>query len=202
MNLATSEIPLPTALGDSCMTVNGVLVPVVFVSPTEIRGQLPVDVSGKGTMVLRTPAGVSNTFTFNIQPTAPAAFQVNVEGWDARMPTVVRATNNLIVTPTNPVHLDDWLVIYVTGLGATMPGVGSGLPGPAEPGLAETLVKPQVTLGGVSLPVAFAGLVPGQVGVYQINAQVPFKEVPTGMEIPLTISQGTYTTTLNVRVVN
>jgi uncharacterized protein (TIGR03437 family) len=59
-----------------------------------------------------------------------------------------------------------------------------------------------VTLGGVSLPVAFAGLAPGQVGVYQINAQVPFKEVPTGMEIPLTISQGTYTTTLNVRVVN
>ncbi len=201
VNLATSEIPLPTALGDSCMTVNGVLVPITFVSPTLINGQLPVDVSGKGTMVLRTPAGVSNTFTFNIQPAAPAAFHVDVQGWDTKMPTVVRATNNLIVTPTNPIHLDDWLVIYLTGLGATTPSVGSGMPGPGEPGLAETLEKPNVTLGGVPLPVAFAGLVPGEVGMYQINALVPFKEVPTGMEIPLTISQGAYTTTVNVRVV-
>ncbi len=201
VNLATSDIPLPTALGDSCMTINGVLVPVVFVSPAEIRGQVPVDVSGKGTMVLRTPDGVSNTFTFNIQPAAPAAFQVNVQGWDVPMPSVARAINNLIVTPSNPVHLDDWLVIYVTGLGATTPGVGSGLPGPAAPDLAEAALKPQVTLGGVSLPVAFAGLVPGQVGIHQINVQVPFKDVPTGMEIPLTISQGTYTTTVYVRVV-
>ncbi|MGE5569315.1 MAG: hypothetical protein ACM3S5_09800 [Rhodospirillales bacterium] len=198
---AASEIPLPTILGDSCITVNGVLTPLIFVSPTEIRGQLPVDVSGVGTMVLRTPAGVSNTFTFNIQPVAPAVFRVPVEGWDAQMPTVVRAANNLIVTPSNPVHLDDWLVIFVTGLGATIPRVDSGMPGPEPPELAEVLIEPHVTLGGVKLPVAFAGLAPGQVGVYQINVHVPFKEVPTGMQIPLTISQGAYKTTVTVRVV-
>ncbi|HPQ16385.1 MAG TPA: hypothetical protein PLP04_14225, partial [Bryobacteraceae bacterium] len=198
---AASQIPLPTILGDSCMTVNGVLTPLILVSPTEIRGQLPVDVSGEGTMVLRTPAGVSNTFTFNIQPVAPAVFHVPVEGWDSSMPAVARAANNLIVTPSNPVHLDDWLVIYVTGLGATIPRVESGMPGPGEPALAEVVIEPEVTLGGVRLPVAFAGLAPGQVGVYQINAYVPFKGVPTGMQIPLTISQGAYTATVNVRVV-
>jgi uncharacterized protein (TIGR03437 family) len=48
--------------------------------------------------------------------------------------------------------------------------------------------------------VQFAGLVPGEVGVYQINAAVP-SNVPTGMEIPLTVSQGGIATTLNVRVV-
>jgi uncharacterized protein (TIGR03437 family) len=80
-------------------------------------------------------------------------------------------------------------------------GVDSGLPAPAEPELAEVVSKPQVKLGGVSLPVAFAGLVPGSVGLYQINVQVPFKGVPTGMEIPLTISQGAYSATVKVRVV-
>ncbi len=203
-NMTTNEVPLPTVLGNSCMTVNGVLVPVIFSSQTEIRAQLPVDVSGKGTMVLRTPAGVSNTFTFNIQPNAPAAFQVNERDW-GMLPAVYRASDYQLVTPSTPVHFDSWLVIFVTGLGATMPGVSSGMLGPAAPGLAEALVKPEVTLGGVSLPVAFAGLVPGDkpsdVGVYQINVRVPFKEVPTGMEIPLTISQGAYTTTVNVRVV-
>jgi len=64
------------------------------------------------------------------------------------------------------------------------------------------LVQPVVTLGGVALPVEYAGLTPGTVGVYQINVIVPFKGVPTGFEIPLTVSQGGNSTTIPVRVVN
>src|SRR3954451_21136845 len=30
LNMATREVPLPTALADSCLTVNGVPVPVLF----------------------------------------------------------------------------------------------------------------------------------------------------------------------------
>jgi len=40
------------------------------------------------------------------------------------------------------------------------------------------------------------------VGVYQINALVPFKGVPLGFDIPLTINQGGSSTTIPVRVVN
>jgi uncharacterized protein (TIGR03437 family) len=54
----------------------------------------------------------------------------------------------------------------------------------------------------VPLRVTFAGLLGGNVGVYQINAVVPFKGVPSGFDIPLTISQGGSSTTLNVRVVD
>jgi len=32
VNMASSEMPLPTALGDSCLTVNGALAPMLFVS--------------------------------------------------------------------------------------------------------------------------------------------------------------------------
>ncbi len=55
-------------------------------------------------------------------------------------------------------------------------------------------------LGGVGLDVQYAGLVPGSVGLYQINATVP-KSVPQGLEIPLVITQGGSSTTLPVRVV-
>jgi uncharacterized protein (TIGR03437 family) len=58
-----------------------------------------------------------------------------------------------------------------------------------------------LTLGGASLEVQYAGLVPGEVGVYQINAYVPFG-VPQGNSVPLVINQGGSSTTLNVRVVN
>ena len=62
------------------------------------------------------------------------------------------------------------------------------------------ILTPLVTLGGHPLPIRFAGLVPGYVGLYQINALVP-GSVPGGVEIPLTIRQGSYSTTLPVRVV-
>jgi uncharacterized protein (TIGR03437 family) len=61
-------------------------------------------------------------------------------------------------------------------------------------------VVPIVTLGGMNVPVEYSGLAPGFVGVYQINLKVPFQS-PTGLSVPLTISQGGATTTLSVRVV-
>jgi uncharacterized protein (TIGR03437 family) len=92
------------------------------------------------------------------------------------------------------------LEIYLTGMGATTPVVAAGLPGSANPpALVQTL--PSVTLGGYGLPVTYAGLAPGEVGVYQIDAFVPFG-VPLGMDIPLTISQGGGSTSVNERVVN
>jgi uncharacterized protein (TIGR03437 family) len=58
-----------------------------------------------------------------------------------------------------------------------------------------------VTLGGVNLSVSYAGLAPGEVGVYQINVSVP-GGVPSGLSLPLTINQGSATITVSMRVVN
>ena len=85
-------------------------------------------------------------------------------------------------------------------MGQTTPQVPSGMPSPSNP-LALANITPNVTLGGVSLGVSYAGLVPGEVGVYQINATVP-TGVAQGLSIPLNINQGGANTTLNVRVVN
>ncbi len=198
---ATTAIPWPTVLGDSCMTVNGELVPLKYVSPTSINGQIPFTAFGeKSTMILRTSAGVSNSFEFDIQPQAPAVFRASIKGWNNLQPTVVRAKNNLTVTPSNPIHLDDRIIIYSTGLGEVSPDVNSGDAGPTNP-LAEARLEPVVKLGDTVLPVEYAGLAPGQVGVYQINAVVPYHNVKTGMSVPLSIVQGTYSTTVNVRVV-
>lgn len=200
VNLATSEMPLPTALGDSCLTVNGLPVPVLFVSPSQINAQLPFEAVGNVTMVLRTPGGVSDNLNLTIKPTAPGVFRNGVAGPDTNIPTIVRGDNNLLVTDSNPIHKGDTLVIYLTGMGRTNPAVGAGLPGPADP-LALPLVAPAVSIGSVSLPVSFAGLTPGEVGVYQINVNVP-KTVPTGLAEPLSIVQGAGSTIVSVRVVD
>ncbi|MCW5979369.1 MAG: hypothetical protein KIT09_14935 [Bryobacteraceae bacterium] len=198
-NEATNQIPLPTALGGSCLTVNGVSMPVLFVSPTQVNAQLPFNVEGHVTLVLRTPGGVSDNYNLAIAPTAPSVFRSGAAGSLTGLPTVVRYGNGQLVTPSNPIHPEDTLVIYLTGMGRTYPPVEAGEPAPSQP-LATALTPTEVTLGGVGLPITYAGLAPGMVGVYQINAKAPWWVSP-GMQQPLTIVQGGGSTTLSVRVV-
>lgn len=200
VSLATSERPLPLALGESCLTVNGQPVPVIYVSPSQINAQLPWTAEGDVTMMLHTPGGVSDNFNFSVLPTAPAIFRSGVAGPDNTLPTVFRAANNALVTVANPVHRGDTLVIYLTGLGPTLPPVDAGSPAPDQP-LAQTIIQPSVELGGVSLPILYSGLTPRQVGLYQINATVP-GWAPLGMAQPLVIHQGGVATTITVRVVD
>jgi uncharacterized protein (TIGR03437 family) len=199
VNIATKEVPLPTALGESCLTVNGIAVPMLFVSGQQINGQLPFNVDGNAVMTLRTPGGISDNFNFSVFPAAPSIFRSGVAGPQTGLATVLRADNNQLVTPTNPLHGHDSVIIYATGLGRTTPPVETGVPAPAE-ALSSAVIAPAVTLGGTALEVTYAGLVPGEVGVYQINAKLP-GTVPLGMEVPLAVNQGGFGTELPVRVV-
>ncbi len=199
VNIASSEIPLPTALGESCLTVNGVAVPVLFVSSQQINGQLPFNVDGNAQMTLRTPGGISDNFNFSILPAAPSVFRTGVAGPTTGLATITRADNGELVTPTNPVHPGDSIVIWATGLGRTSPAIDSGMPSPSDP-LPSAVIQPTVTIGGVALDIQYAGLVPGSVGLYQINAGVP-KSAPLGLTMPLVIAQGGSSTSLSVRVV-
>jgi uncharacterized protein (TIGR03437 family) len=198
-NIATSQMPLPTSLGQACLVVNGILTPLLFVSSAQINAQLPARVGGSSILTIHTAGGISDNFNFSVSSTAPSVFQSGAAGPETHLATVIRADNGELVTPTNPIHTNDTIVIYLTGLGATSPAVEDGMAAPASP-LASALLTPAVTLGGKALPVSYAGLVPGYVGVYQINASVPFG-APQGLDIPLVIDQGGNSTSLSVRVV-
>lgn len=199
VNLATQEMPLPTALGESCLLVNGMPVPVLYVSPAQINAQMPYNIEGSSTLVLRTPGGVSNNFNFNVPPAAPGIFRVSVAGLDAPVPAVYNGRNGLVATGSNPLKRGDTITILATGLGRTNPAVEAGVPAPSSPKVV-TETTPTVSLGGVDLKVDFAGLPPGATGLYQINAQVS-RSVPTGMSIPLEIKQKGATTSVPVRVI-
>lgn len=201
VNMASSEIPLPTALANSCLSVNGLPVPVLFVSPNQVNAQMPFQAIGDVSLILRTPGGQSDNYNLVIEPNAPSVFLAGV-GPDVNVPTVVRNDDNQLVTPSHPIHRksNTALVIYLTGLGPTAPAVGTGQPAPSNP-LAITLTQPTVSLGGVNLPVLFSGLAPGMVGVDQINVSVPFN-VPDGMSVPLVITQAEASTSIPERVVD
>jgi len=102
--------------------------------------------------------------------------------------------------PSEPARAGAWISIFCTGLGASDPAVPSGHPGPTNEPLARVRVQPTVTIGGQQAPVSFAGIAPGLVGVYQVNAQLP-AGVPAGDSIPLTIIQdGVQSNTVTIAV--
>jgi len=202
VNMASSELPLPTALASSCLTVNGLPMPILFVSPNQVNAQMPFEAIGDETLILWTPGGTSDNYNLQVVPNAPSVFQVPAPG-NTMVPSVIRNDDGLLVTPSHPIHrnANEALIIYITGLGATSPAVPSGMPGPSNP-LAVALTEPSVTLGGIQLPLIYYGLAPGEVGVYQINVSVP-RNVPEGLSVPLVISQGVGASdSISVRVVD
>jgi uncharacterized protein (TIGR03437 family) len=197
-NQATNEVPLPTVINDSCLTVNGEPVHMLFVSPTQVNAQMPAQASGNVALVMHTPGGVSNTFLLTLLVSAPSVFMTPVDGL-GNVPTIVRYSNGLVVTSTNPVHRGDVLTIYLTGLGAVNPPVADGNPALISP-LSTTLIDPTVQIGGVGVDVLFSGLVPGYEGLYVLNVRIP-SSAPQGLSVPLTISVDGFTYSQNVRVV-
>jgi uncharacterized protein (TIGR03437 family) len=201
ITVSTSQSPLPTVLGNSCVTVNGSVIPLFLVSPSQINAQLPLTVGAAGQLIDYTPGGVSNSFSLgSIQPTAPSVLQVpSGPGSSTLVPAVFRAASSLPVNLVDPIHKGDHLIIYASGLGPTTPSVDAGSVSPSNPS-AVVLLTPVVTLDGVTCPVTFAGLTPGQIGVYQIDVNVP-QGVTQGLSVALTVSQGTSASTVYVRVV-
>ena len=200
VNQATTVLPLPTALGESCLTVNGQPVPMLFVAPSQINAQLPYQIEGNVTLILRTPGGVSDNFNLTLLPAAPSIFRTAVSGFESGVPAIVRARNQELVTLSNPIRREDTISIYLTGLGNTLPSIEAGTPAGSSPS-PLAVVAPSVQLGNEPLTVEFAGLAPGQVGVYQVNAYVP-RGVPLGLDVPLTVRQGGQSTQVAVRVIN
>jgi uncharacterized protein (TIGR03437 family) len=196
---AAADPTMADALAESCLTVNGNVAPVIFASGERLNAQIPWNVGGTASVVVKTPGGSSDISRIRITPGAPGVFRTGTAGPETGIPTIVRSVNNEVVTLSNPIHPGDDLVIYATGLGRTEPEVPVGTSAPFEP-LARALNTPKVTLGSVDVTVYFAGLTPGLIGVYQLNVLIP-RSVPTGFDIPLRIEQDGINATIAVRVV-
>ncbi len=149
--------PLPVRLAGTHVEVNGISAPLFSVRPDRLLIQVPI----------------------NLTPGQPAS--LNVSSVNLAGPPVslgIETATPVIVGATRGAGA---LVIYLTGLGATDPPLREGLPAPAAPFLA-TLVRPSVFAAGQAATVFFSGLVPGLVGLYQINALLP-TDVPPSFEI-------------------
>ncbi|MFN0172590.1 MAG: hypothetical protein ACKV22_39930 [Bryobacteraceae bacterium] len=197
--LATSEVPLPFALGEACVTIGNRVIPLRYVAPGQINAQVPFEILGPAPVVVRNSGGVSAPFNITAAFAAPAIFRTGIAGPNTNLPLIVRKANNQLVTLSNPVRRGDELSIFLTGLGATIPAIATGFPGSTDP-KAIPLIEPSVFLDEVELGLVAAEMQPGEVGVYRIDVQVP-AGVRQGLQIPLKVAQGSAETVVAVRVI-
>ncbi|MEQ9055441.1 MAG: hypothetical protein RLO38_12145, partial [Roseovarius confluentis] len=146
---------------------------------------------------VHTRSGISDIFVKQVDPAAPAIF--GVRGPDSNRYAAIFREDNTLSTLSNPLRPNEVAVIYLTGLGGVTPFTVAGEPASSTI-LTRTATDPIVTIGGVAGEVQFAGLTPGFIGLYQINVLLP-SYVPKGLEVPLAVTVGANSATVNVRIV-
>ncbi|OFV98388.1 MAG: hypothetical protein A3H28_02515 [Acidobacteria bacterium RIFCSPLOWO2_02_FULL_61_28] len=177
-NLATEDqqaagTPLPRELSGVSVTANGELLPLLFVSPTQINAQLPFVLRDGAALRVRTANGVFDTPVI-VSESAPGIFAVAHQ-------------NGELVSGASPSRPGEYLTAYGTGLGAVTGPIAAGEPAPFAPLLTARLPV-EVEWGTARLRPSFAGLTPGRVGLYQVNFQVP-AQLPSGQQ-PLRLRVG------------
>ena len=185
--LAT-KVPLAANLGNASTALGGAALPLVYVDNGQINAQIPCGLNADTQLDLQVVHGdvQSPTRQVVVSGSQPAIFTINQQGdgqgaifWTTPDGNHVPADGN------NPVSAGNVVEIYCTGLGLVNPPVTEGTASPTP--AATTTQTPIVTIGGLPAQVTFAGLTPGSVGLYQVNAVVP-PGVLTGGAVPVLVT--------------
>lgn len=179
---ATASVPLPTTLGGTQVVIGGVPAPLLFVSPTQLTAEIPFRLTPdmQYQVVVSTNGALSTPAPIQLSATDP--------GVATAVSGLVSAShaNGSTISESSPAAPGETIVLVATGLGVTDNPVADGAASPASP-LANAVAKPTVTINNEPAVVSFAGLQPGESGIYQINVQVP-SDVPNG-DLTLVLSQ-------------
>jgi uncharacterized protein (TIGR03437 family) len=186
--LATKEaqpgnIPLPTTVLTTTVTINGEPAPIFYENPTQINAQMPEDVKpGLATVIVKNGSSTSNAVAVAI----PAGASPGIFIYGQNRAVAVNQDGS-VNSPTAPAHVGDVMVAYFTG-GGPVQAAGQLVTGARTPqGLSPVSGTQSVKVGTVDAAIAYMGLTPGSIGLYQVNFTVP--QVAKG-DRPLVIAIG------------
>ncbi len=177
-----SELPLPTEMAGTSVTINGTRMPLVFISPNQINAQLPYDLrEGEAKIRVATAQGASSEEAVNIGAAAPGIFMIA-----GSTRAVAINQDGTLNTEANAETRGRVMTVYLTGIGPLDGDLTAGRAAPLTT-LYRAALDSTATIGGREVPLLFLGLTPGFVGLAQANVQVP-ADAATGTALELVIS--------------
>ena len=179
LSVAATVQPLPETLAGVTVAVKDVLgkerfASLLYVSPTQINYQIPTGTAlGEGTVTVRQGGSVVASGLLQIAPVAPSLFAADASGRGAAAAQAVRvkadntqsyeavtvydaALNRLVTKPIDVSTDQVFLLLY-----------GSSIRW--RSGLAAVTA----TIGGVTMPVEYAGVQGEFIGLDQVNVKLP-----------------------------
>jgi uncharacterized protein (TIGR03437 family) len=168
--VVAQTFPAGTSLGGTQVTLNGTPVPLLSVTPASVSFQIPWETAlGNATIAVVRPSSpfMQTLAPLQIQRVQPVLAISEMFSQD------FTTLNN----PSNPAPPGGFVNLYFTGLGPVATPETDGVPAQASP-LPEvvtplTVAVQMTSTTTMALNVAYAGLAPGFVGVYQVTVQVP-----------------------------
>jgi uncharacterized protein (TIGR03437 family) len=190
-----------TVMGVS-VTINGKSAFVGFISREQINVLAPDDTAqGPVSVVVTNHNEVSAPFPAQLQPVAPALFQLGATSYGAvtRYPDYAVIGNPAVVPGTVPAKPGDILTLWCTGLGPTQP--------PATAGKVVTTSAPTaspatVTVGNTSVEVLGAATTANAIGLYQINIRLPQSIASGDQPVVATVAGFQSPTAVNLFIAN
>ena len=187
----TTDQPYPTELGGVSVTLGGVRLPLFSVTPNQLNAFIPFNATPDTLQQLVVKRGSTLSMPLNIQvaETTPGIYSADQSG-SGQGAVVIAGSGGIMAAPRpsgRPAKIGETLQIFCTGLGlvSNPPQNGQTISADAQ---APTLNPLKVTIVGVKVPVLYAGLVPGFVGLYEVDVKLT-DSVPGG-EAPVVISVG------------
>jgi len=163
---------LPTVLPGTGVRVliGGLPAVLYYVSPGQINFLVPSYLSpGAVSVQVILDALAGPPVSMELASAAPALFETSESNAVATRP------DGKLINPKSPAKPGDWVILYATGLGQTIPPVIYGEV-PTSAAEIEQMSEFELTLDGVAVDksrVYYAGLAPYFAGLYQINLKLP-----------------------------
>ena len=167
--------PLPTQLVGVSASVNGLIAPLYYVSPTQINLQIPYEIPVGPAILAINNNGQVVTRSFTVAAAAPGAAQYF---WDA-----------ISGAPIVSAHPGQYLVAYISGEGDVAPFVTTGsVPSGAAITQPPTPRLPfSMTVGGKAVTQQFVGIPGWSIGVTQVNFQLAANQAPGVYPVVFTV---------------
>jgi uncharacterized protein (TIGR03437 family) len=171
--IITASLPLPFSLAGVQVLVGGTPAPILALANLggyqQINFQVPWESLGNSDVTII--FGADRATLTSTLPERWDVFYIDSSGNLAAQ----HASDYRPVTPADPAHPGEWIVAYATNLGPVDHAPATGSPALSDPlsPLAKGYDTYTALLSGQGIVSNYMGLVPGAVGLYQVNVRIP-----------------------------